>query len=328
MKKKDVRIGETYLAKVSGALVPVKVLSETSTGSPHYRSAFRVVNTHTGQMLPKPRTAAALRPLRRSSSQRSGRAPARPSAWGPRPPVRFGGVDVSDLTHALFYGEGNPPFFHDYMPEMPPPEEHEDLHRLWSSVEAPYMRNPFRSRLSGGKVPVGSWTFDYYPHPPSAAKLGFLVRSAQERQGMDAERKKDHVVITGSAAQHSGLVRSLQGLGWPGEVVEHKLNPSIPGSIKDIYERDVQAGRDWLRYPWYVNFSEGARGRERRYSVPVPSLALARAWEQQYAMWPSKKRVSVTKRPSRNAQVLTPNLHKPEGNPRRRRSNPHLAIVG
>lgn len=79
----------------------------------------------------------------------------------------------------------------------------------------------FYNRLSSGKVPIGSWTFDYHAYPPSSGRLGFLARSARTRPSMDAEVKTDHVVITGLASEHRNLITSLQGLGWSGYVTEH-----------------------------------------------------------------------------------------------------------
>ena len=54
MKKRDIKIGETYLAKVSGKLVPVRITSE----SPH--GGWNAVNTTTGREV-RIRSAARLR---------------------------------------------------------------------------------------------------------------------------------------------------------------------------------------------------------------------------------------------------------------------------
>jgi hypothetical protein len=61
MKKRDITIGETYLAKVSGKLVPVRITSE----SPH--GGWNAVNTTTGREV-RIRSAARLRrPLNTST---------------------------------------------------------------------------------------------------------------------------------------------------------------------------------------------------------------------------------------------------------------------
>jgi hypothetical protein len=54
MKKRDIKVGETYLAKVSGKLVPVRITSE----SPH--GGWNAVNTTTGREI-RIRSAARLR---------------------------------------------------------------------------------------------------------------------------------------------------------------------------------------------------------------------------------------------------------------------------
>src|SRR5260370_29908690 len=62
MKKRDVKIGETYLAKVSGKLVPVRITSESPYGG------WNAVNTTTGREV-RIRSAARLRrPLEATSS--------------------------------------------------------------------------------------------------------------------------------------------------------------------------------------------------------------------------------------------------------------------
>lgn len=43
MKKKEIKIGGTYLAKVSAKLVPVKIVEE------HYNGGWNAVNTETGR---------------------------------------------------------------------------------------------------------------------------------------------------------------------------------------------------------------------------------------------------------------------------------------
>ena len=58
MKKKDIRLGETYYTRVGGALVAVIPYAIKVSGK---RDAFRVKRADNGQELPKPRTAAALR---------------------------------------------------------------------------------------------------------------------------------------------------------------------------------------------------------------------------------------------------------------------------
>lgn len=65
MKHKDVVVGETYMARVSGELVRVRVTAEIT--AENWRSgrmtrAFRVA-TMDGRYLPKSRTAVALRPV-------------------------------------------------------------------------------------------------------------------------------------------------------------------------------------------------------------------------------------------------------------------------
>lgn len=68
MKKKDVKIDGEYLTKVGSNLVRVRVTGEASgaygTGGSHNGPArFYCERTDNGQRLPKPRTAAALRPV-------------------------------------------------------------------------------------------------------------------------------------------------------------------------------------------------------------------------------------------------------------------------
>jgi len=69
MKQAEIKVGETYQTKIGEGLVKVRVICET-TVSRHYaykpsveRKAFRVARIDNGKHLPKPRTAAALRPL-------------------------------------------------------------------------------------------------------------------------------------------------------------------------------------------------------------------------------------------------------------------------
>jgi hypothetical protein len=72
MKKRDITIGETYLAKVSGKLVPVRITSESVHGG------WNAVNTTTGREV-RIRSAARLRrPLDTSS-------PPAPKASQPAP---------------------------------------------------------------------------------------------------------------------------------------------------------------------------------------------------------------------------------------------------
>ena len=54
MKKRDIEIGQTYLAKVSGKLVPVRIISESPYGG------WNAVNTTTGREV-RIRSAARLR---------------------------------------------------------------------------------------------------------------------------------------------------------------------------------------------------------------------------------------------------------------------------
>jgi len=54
MKKRDIKIGETYLAKVSGKLVPVRITSESPYGG------WNAINTTTGREV-RIRSAARLR---------------------------------------------------------------------------------------------------------------------------------------------------------------------------------------------------------------------------------------------------------------------------
>jgi hypothetical protein len=85
MKKRDIKIGETYLAKVSGKLVPVRIASE----SPH--GGWNAVNTTTGREV-RIRTAARLRrPLNASgpavvSPAPRGEQPASTAAADETPP--------------------------------------------------------------------------------------------------------------------------------------------------------------------------------------------------------------------------------------------------
>lgn len=61
MKKSEVTIGMTVLTKVSGCLIPVKVVAEKTTYSG--RTAFEVAREIDGKVLPKLRTAAAFTPV-------------------------------------------------------------------------------------------------------------------------------------------------------------------------------------------------------------------------------------------------------------------------
>lgn len=81
MKQRDVQIGEVYIAMVSGELVPVRVVREAAIverglydGSPcgSVRTRKGYILAHASEpmrpglgtkTLPKPRTAAALRPM-------------------------------------------------------------------------------------------------------------------------------------------------------------------------------------------------------------------------------------------------------------------------
>lgn len=68
MRTDDVKIGGEYLTRVSGDLVRVRVVRETLVGRPPRRRRAFVVrrvetDLDTGNTLPKPRTAAALRPV-------------------------------------------------------------------------------------------------------------------------------------------------------------------------------------------------------------------------------------------------------------------------
>jgi len=54
MKKKDVKLGKTYMVKVSGKLVPVRLKSE------HWNGGWTGVNTTTGREV-RVKTAAKLR---------------------------------------------------------------------------------------------------------------------------------------------------------------------------------------------------------------------------------------------------------------------------
>jgi len=56
MQKKDIIIGGKYLAKVSGKIVVVRVISRSNTGN-----GYSVVNLSTGRTI-KLRTGARLRP--------------------------------------------------------------------------------------------------------------------------------------------------------------------------------------------------------------------------------------------------------------------------
>lgn len=56
MQKKDIIIGGKYLAKVSGKIVIVRVISKSNTGN-----GFNVINLSTGRTI-KLRTGARLRP--------------------------------------------------------------------------------------------------------------------------------------------------------------------------------------------------------------------------------------------------------------------------
>lgn len=57
MKKKDVQIGKTYIAKVSNKLVPVKILRDAPYG---FRGGWIALNTTTGREI-HVKSAARLR---------------------------------------------------------------------------------------------------------------------------------------------------------------------------------------------------------------------------------------------------------------------------
>ncbi|MDE3097248.1 MAG: hypothetical protein KGK07_14765 [Chloroflexota bacterium] len=64
MKIADVKIGETYLAKVSGSLVKVVVVQRVEPdGRYQMTTRFRVRRADNGKTLDKTRAASALRPL-------------------------------------------------------------------------------------------------------------------------------------------------------------------------------------------------------------------------------------------------------------------------
>lgn len=71
----------------------------------------------------------------------------------------------------------------------------------------------FKNRLSGGKVPIGDYTFNY-----TGDNLKFIKNSAKTRK-MKVEKDGDSLRITGSAGDHSSLIHSFQSLGINGEVV-------------------------------------------------------------------------------------------------------------
>ena len=60
MLAKDVRIGARYTAVVSGRRIEVETVSVTIV---YGRTRYIVRNVHTGQILPKSRTPAALTPV-------------------------------------------------------------------------------------------------------------------------------------------------------------------------------------------------------------------------------------------------------------------------
>lgn len=64
MKIADVKIGETYITKVSGALVKVAVVERIEPdGRRNKQARFRVRRVDNGKALDKSRAASALRPL-------------------------------------------------------------------------------------------------------------------------------------------------------------------------------------------------------------------------------------------------------------------------
>lgn len=66
----------------------------------------------------------------------------------------------------------------------------------------------------------------------------------------------------------------------------------------------------WEKWPWFVNFTQGYNP-PRRYSVPVPSLAIANAWENKYQSFGDRRRISVSQKPSKGATILPPNTSAP-----------------
>lgn len=65
MKAGELKIGGTYLTRIAGKLTPVTVVCEAPKRDPKHHTAYRVrhVDASNGALLPKPRTAAALRPI-------------------------------------------------------------------------------------------------------------------------------------------------------------------------------------------------------------------------------------------------------------------------
>jgi hypothetical protein len=92
MKKRDITIGETYLAKVSGKLVPVRITSE----SPH--GGWNAVNTTTGREVRIGSAARLRRPLDASS-------PPAPETGQPAPTVAADETPPSPCENELKFLE-------------------------------------------------------------------------------------------------------------------------------------------------------------------------------------------------------------------------------
>jgi hypothetical protein len=93
MKKRDIEIGKTYLAKVSGNLVPVRITSESAYGG------WNAVNTTTGREV-RIRSAARLR--RRVDGASSKAAPPPPEPNEPAPALAAPTPCETDLKFLEF----------------------------------------------------------------------------------------------------------------------------------------------------------------------------------------------------------------------------------
>jgi len=125
-----------------------------------------------------------------------------------------------------------------------------------------------------------------YDHPGEAAALrveltqrGFQYRSDSSGHGLSTDAPPGVV---------EGIIRILEGRGGK------------PGISKAA----------WEKWPWFVNFTQG-HNPPRRYSVPVPSMSVAQAWERQYKGWEDRRYITISEKPSKGAQILHPNTEAP-----------------
>jgi hypothetical protein len=81
-----------------------------------------------------------------------------------------------------------------------------------------FLKEGFKNKVGGGKVPIGEFTFIY--EPKSRSDVEFIINSAKIRKGAKVKAKGKIVTITANATVHDSLIASFQSLGLNGEVRE------------------------------------------------------------------------------------------------------------